>query len=767
MEEQQHQLLSESESEYRNKNVKRLHDIHELQARQDQRQDLSHFLARELDQHHEQQHQQAQREQLQKQQVLRDNTLMAFLRDDFLFQQSQQHVQQPQQLQEHLSYGSHQNNKEELLAALQACGNLSGVIPADIASLVSSLRPSATTPPMRRTAPPPTLDSSQAYVEHLLGKSARQLSEYMPGFQDYVSNQTEAKSAKPSCQGEINGNGNPPAPKGPPQSPRTKPSQSSGPHQIALALSNGLESEYSKTTLENGDSEQVGEGQRQQMKCEPPIKMKAKVALNKRSVQNKKDQLVVSRGSKVKMSLISAGKIGTMARAGNRHGTDESKVFVRKLSALGVSGSKTPPGAEVDEAKDQPESKKVSLTKEASEREFDKAADILLNFQRCSVSESEVQTTKTWCDNSRNSSSFNPTYLHEDIIFISPGVKFNLPSLPIEPELAEPDMADMSLVNNEYSSVDITPPVDITGDHLQCRRLKPKRPGKDSWWPSNDIIRKERQQNNSNTLFDEDTDAEVDTVEDSDTGLRLVRAGVEAAEQRLTSKEPGVLEKLPHCKLYDDFCMEKKQDDFTPLFCCQTTEIFPFDVMVCCSVCSTWRHAQCGGHNKHYTAECVDSSSIEFVPLCDQCFLEKQLINNNPSGARYVERQRIDHLRRCNATNAVMRQFIFSKHSGQCKWPLGSVPISQFSGHFRNVQARHEKAEKQWKEMTARLRSENDLTPSAHQRARIKELEQLLVCIEDARKSVTVIRLCSTFSCLTLFFIKFLCDKREQWIVTT
>lgn len=605
---------------------------------------------------------------------------------------------------------------------------------------------------MQRTALPPTLDSSQAYVEHFLDNSARQLSEYIPGLQDYASNQTDVKSSKPSSPGGIDVADNTHAPQDPPQSPKTKTSQSSDPSLTPIAHSNGID--------EHGDIELEGEGQRQQKKSVSPIKTKAKVALNKRSVKNKKDPLVGSKVSKVKKSSISAGKIGTKARAGDRHGT------ARKWSAAGVSDSNPPPSTEVCESEDQPDSKKDSLANEA-------AADILLGFQRGSVSESEVQMAKKWCNNSRNSSSFNPEFLHEDIIFLSPGVKFNLPSLPIELELTELDVADMSLINNEHSDIDLTPdkttgitssltsqpfpPVDNTGDHLQCRRLRPKRPGKDSWWPSNDSIREERQQNR-NTRFDEDTDAEIDTVEDSETRLRLVRAGVKAVEQRMKSKEPGVLEKLPHCKLYDDFCAEKKQDDFTPLFCCQTTEIFPFDVMVCCSVCSTWRHAQCGGHYKHYTAECVDSSCIEFVPLCDQCFIEKQLIKNNPSGAKYVVQQRTDHLRRCNATNAVMRQFFFAKHSRQCKWPLGSVPISQFSGHIRNVQARHEKAEKQWKEMTARLGSKNNMTPSERQRARTKELERLLVCIEDAGKSVTVTELSSTFSCLTLFLLIFLCD---------
>lgn len=152
----------------------------------------------------------------------------------------------------------------------------------------------------------------------------------------------------------------------------------------------------------------------------------------------------------------------------------------------------------------------------------------------------------------------------------------------------------------------------------------------------------------------------------------------------------------------------------------------------CCSVCSTWRHAQCGGHYKRYTADSVDPSNVLFRPICDQCYLEKQLGDDNTIATKRIERQRIEHLRRCNATNAVIRQVAFGKHSGQYKWPLGSVSISHISGHTRSVQARHEKAEKQWSEMTTRLGSGQELRPRERQRVRTRELERLLVSIEDA-----------------------------------
>ncbi|KAL7429773.1 hypothetical protein ACHAXH_003982 [Discostella pseudostelligera] len=749
MEEQQHQLLSESE--YRS-NLQRLHDIHEMQAQQEQQQGLSQLLARnpqlkllELHQYQQQQQQQREREQEQKQrEAQRDDTLMAYLREDFLLQQRQHQMQQQQQqLQEQLSHDSQQREQEELLAALQACGNLNSVLPADIAALVSSLRtseivahPHPTTSmesPMRQE-PPPALDSSHAYVEHFLDTSARQLSDYIPGFQDYArrrqTEEVQVDSTRPRSRGgviELDGNdAPPPTPQDPPQLPKMKAILSPEPPHITVAATKGVESESSKIPIDTGDNDQSREvGLHKPSKSDPPTDKKAKAARKTKTTNNKKERVVVVKGTKAKKSSSTAGKIGKKTLVNNKQGIDGKKLSIRDKRAIGFLDSRGTINAKTNGADDEPEREKGAMPRLALKRKLGKAADIVLNFHRCTVSDNEVQIAKTWSNN-RSETSSNPPMLPEDVPFISQGMKFNLPSLPIEPELTGLEMADMSLTISEPAVVD------VTADTTVKRLLKVRRPGTDNWWPSNDSIRKERQQH-YNMQDDEDSDVEAEADEDSETGVFLVRAGVKAVEDRLaTSNEPGVLEKLPHCKLYNEYCKEKKQNEVTPMFCCQTTEIFPSDVMVCCSVCSTWRHAQCGGHYKHYTAESVDSSSKNFVPICDQCFIEKRLLENNPSGARRIERQRNEHLRRCNATNAVLRQFAFAKHSGQCKWPLGSVPISQFTGHIRNVQARHEKAEKQWKEMTSRLGNESNLMPSELHRVRTKELERLLVCIEDA-----------------------------------
>lgn len=617
-----------------------------------------------------------------------------------------------------------------------------------------------------RPEPPPALDSSHAYVEHFLDTSARQLSDYIPGFKDYArrrqTEEVQVDSTRPRSRGgviELDGNDAPlPAAQDPPQLPKTTAILSPEPPHITVAATNGVESESSKKPIDTGDNNlSVEVVMHKPTKSDPPTDKKTKAALKKKkSTSNKKERAVVAKGTKAKKSSITARKIGKKALVNNKQGIDGKKLSIRERRAIGFLGSRGTINAKTNGADEIPEREKGAMPKLALQRKLGKAADIVLNFHRCTVSDDEVHIAKAWSNNRPSGTSSSPPILPEDVPFISQGMKFNLPSLPIEPELTELEMAEMSLTISEPADVDVAADTTMRSSNGVKRILKARRPGTDNWWPSNDSIRKERQQH-YNTQDDEDSDVEVEVDEDSETGVCLVRAGVKAAEERLaTSNEPGVLEKLPHCKLYDEYCKEKKQNDITPMFCCQTTEIFPSDVMVCCSVCSTWRHAQCGGHYKHYTSESVDSSSKLFVPICDQCFIEKRLLENNPSGARRIERQRNDHLRRCNATNAVLRQFAFSKHSGQCKWPLGSVPISQFTGHIRNVQARHEKAEKQWKEMTSRLGNESNLKPSELQRVRTKELERLLVCIEDAGKSVNVTDLFQRYWHVSISFTSFL-----------
>lgn len=250
----------------------------------------------------------------------------------------------------------------------------------------------------------------------------------------------------------------------------------------------------------------------------------------------------------------------------------------------------------------------------------------------------------------------------------------------------------------------------------------------DTWWPSVSGMRKERR--NAGESSDEDN------FEESPYPYGILtsfRANEPKIRSRLSSElEPGVLEKLPHCMIHRVRTKRKKNSTAPELvYCWQVSEIYPNDIMVSCSRCGTWRHAACGGHYKPYSTR--ENAIKPFVPICDNCAEEERFLREYPVGARRLERQRMEHLRRALSTSAVMRHASFSKHGGTYKWPLGSVTDTHISGHIRSVHARHDKAEKQWTDMANRLgRGGYGYRQKERVRSRTKEFERLLVSIEDA-----------------------------------
>lgn len=246
----------------------------------------------------------------------------------------------------------------------------------------------------------------------------------------------------------------------------------------------------------------------------------------------------------------------------------------------------------------------------------------------------------------------------------------------------------------------------------------------DPWYPAMNSRKRERRQQGETS--DED-DFEEDKELLKETHLR---ANPRKIRSHLANEmEPGVLEKLPHCRLHR---MRTKYSTVSELlFCFQVTESYPNDIMVNCSRCGTWRHAACGGHYKPVSAR--ESASEAFVAVCENCHAEEKYLEENPRGKHFLERQRIEHVRRGLSSSAVMRQMAFMKHGGNYKWPLGSVSATHVGGHIRSVQGRHDKSEKQWSDLASRL-SRRFGCSSAKERSRVrtKELERLLVCVEDA-----------------------------------
>ena len=248
----------------------------------------------------------------------------------------------------------------------------------------------------------------------------------------------------------------------------------------------------------------------------------------------------------------------------------------------------------------------------------------------------------------------------------------------------------------------------------------------DPWWPSSSAIRKERRARGEPTDGEDVTEAPSLSNESSKFTVDL-----QSVQHRLANElEPGVLEKVPHCRIHR-LAMQNQKSATIPdhAFCWQVTENYATEPMVCCSICGTWRHAACGGHYKPYTVR--DSIETPFVPVCDRCHAEKAILRDYPRAEQKLERQRIEQIRRALATSAVIRQAAFAKHGGTYKWPLGSTSATHIAGHTRSVHSRHDKADKHWGDMVLRL---NGQPVKGREKSRVKtrEFERLLVAVEDA-----------------------------------
>lgn len=271
----------------------------------------------------------------------------------------------------------------------------------------------------------------------------------------------------------------------------------------------------------------------------------------------------------------------------------------------------------------------------------------------------------------------------------------------------------------------------------------------DTWWPSSAAVRRERKMTGETPPGTRYQDSEE--VLGKDCQFRI---DVDYCREVLAnSVKPGVLEKIPHCRVHRMNMMKKKNPMAPELcHCFQVTELYPNEHMLCCSICGVWRHAACGGHFKAVSIrECTDHA---FAPTCDRCHAEQILLKDFPVARKRIERQRTEQIRRGLATSAAMRQASFSKHGGTYKWPLGSVSATHIGGHTRSVHTRHDKAEKQWMDMATRLGSNPGGRAKDKVKYRTKELERLLVSVEDAGEQFDAFRIiiCSNQS-LHHFFI--------------
>jgi hypothetical protein len=392
-----------------------------------------------------------------------------------------------------------------------------------------------------------------------------------------------------------------------------------------------------------------------------------------------------------------------------------------------------------------------------AEREVDDAATVMVTLNdvgELSDSDLEESGIGSGSDDEENA-----------VVINLPGFKSKLPQLPIEPvpeetggmaspgkrsprktspqkltDKSKEDEKNAAVVSDDKEIVSGSQngsPEKVNGefvetnrsDDIQTETIQPilyPYPV-DTWWPSIPAVRREGKSNGEET--DQDNFVEEPGIFRHDS---LFYGDTKKIRDRLANDvEPGVLEKIPHCKIHRLKTRAQKGANIPDhAFCWQVTETYCTDVMVCCSICSTWRHAGCGGHYKAYSVRESIETKQPFEAICDLCHEEQVLLQEYPRGETRLKRQRIEQLRRALSTSAVIRQAAFVKYGGTYKWPLGSVSSTHIGGHTRSVHSRHDKAEKTWSDMTSRLARDN--RPKERVKTRTREFERLLVCLEDA-----------------------------------
>ncbi len=295
-----------------------------------------------------------------------------------------------------------------------------------------------------------------------------------------------------------------------------------------------------------------------------------------------------------------------------------------------------------------------------------------------------------------------------------------LPELPSEPSYIPNNVgkAEESDDTPKEVPLDVKEPVYIPNEEEE--REEPLYYSSiDTWFPSNNAIKREKKKSKGVSI----------AYEMKLRNGEKVKVTTSMHSRLGKSAEPGVLDKLPHCKIHERmFQAQYGKLSKEPLFCCQVTEIYCNSTMLCCSVCSTWRHAECGGHHTFYSPKMREA---HFEPICDRCYKENQLLQKYPQAEKRIARQRSIHLRKTHVAADIMRHAAYAKHGGTYKWPLGSVSHNNIGGHSRSVHIRHERSEKQWKEMLHKL---NAATAGKRERVkqRTKELERVLNNLEEA-----------------------------------
>lgn len=329
--------------------------------------------------------------------------------------------------------------------------------------------------------------------------------------------------------------------------------------------------------------------------------------------------------------------------------------------------------------------------------------------------------------NSRKRKSLSKGLIHTEKDCID-----SLPLLPCEPEfypttsLSTTISRQGSLLQPQEAPLDVKEPLYLS--NISSTNLKHNYASFcEKWFPSKEelmtIMTKSRPKQTQII-------SEIPAPPSSSPDMQTITITSSIHDRLSKSVEPGVIEVLPPCIIYEEAYFEKhgKFPD-KPMFCTQVAEYFSKSIIVCCSVCSTWRHIKCGGHHSSFSSRHFFDA---FTPICDRCHLEESVSDEYPLAKSRIERQRLVHLRRTQAADAVLRSASYSK-LGSYAWPLGSATDSQLSRQRKNVLMRFDKAEVNLKQMLHKIKGKDKVTASA---GRFEELRRILHYVEDSEDKV-------------------------------
>lgn len=375
-----------------------------------------------------------------------------------------------------------------------------------------------------------------------------------------------------------------------------------------------------------------------------------------------------------------------------------------------------------------------------AETQNDDAAGILTSIKRDTIEWSDSE------DEAADEEEERQIAVAKGDTIMLPNFKSYLPQLPEEPMLPPPETKKKKkkkhkgILDEDDSSVETkSSGKKKDGKAVRAAKDEEKKAFErafgdlpypiDPWWPTATSIKRERKALGQSHQGDDGNDEKFGDDYQFHGNAKNIK------ERLKHDVEPGVLEKIPHCRVHR-MAMKKRKNSSAPelVYCTQVTELYPNDIMVCCSKCGTWRHTGCGGHYKQYSVR--EAIEKPFVPICDRCHVEEKIMEDHPIAKTRIDRQRCEQLRRGLSTSAAMRQHSFSKHGGTYKWPLGSVSATHIGGHTRSVHSRHDKAEKQWTDMATKLGRGYGHRPKEKVKVRTKEFERLLISIEDAGKQI-------------------------------